>query len=124
MNNAFTYFNSNDGTGLFGFGTIDYLEFKVSDDLELIQSFIDKYKSNYIFSNLSFDLKNKVENLTSDNPDNLSFPLATFWIPKTVVKIENGKLSFVQGTDTTENRHRILTFLAKEKESMQINHST
>ena len=124
MNNAFTYFNSNDGTGLFGFGTIDYLEFKVSDDLELIQSFIDKYKSNYIFSNLSFDLKNKVENLTSDNPDNLSFPLATFWIPKTVVKIENGKLSFVQGTDTTENRHRILTFLAKEKESLQINHST
>jgi len=44
----------------------------------------NKKTNDYLFGYLSYDLKNEIEDLTSDNMDNLSFPALHFFIPEYV----------------------------------------
>ena len=53
----------------------------------------DKWKFGY----LSYDLKNKFENLSSENIDELEFPDFHFFIPKTLFKIEKDTINLVYG---------------------------
>ncbi|MCH8330915.1 MAG: anthranilate synthase component I family protein [Bacteroidetes bacterium] len=45
-----------------------------------------------MFGYFSYDLKNDLENLSSENPDRLCFPNLHFFIPETVVMIRNNQL--------------------------------
>ncbi len=56
------------------------------DDLQL---FIDDNKNEWIFSTLSYDLKNGIENLNSNNSDNLLFDDFHFFIPKFLIILDN-----------------------------------
>ena len=57
-----------------------------------LQQFFDQKKGWY-FGHLSYDLKNELEDLTSDNADKLGFPLLHFFSPKVVLQIENKTLT-------------------------------
>ncbi|MGY8988040.1 MAG: anthranilate synthase component I family protein [Flavobacteriales bacterium] len=59
-----------------------------------LKLFHDENK-DWMFGYLSYDLKNEVENLTSQNTDNLHFPKMMFYIPETIFKIK-GQEVFVE----------------------------
>lgn len=46
--------------------------------------------NDYLFGYLSYDLKNEIENLSSDNLDNLNFPALHFFIPEYVFISKDG----------------------------------
>jgi para-aminobenzoate synthetase component 1 len=56
--------------------------------LEELQQFIDKKKS-WLFGYITYDLKNQIEQLDSNNIDSVEFPLIHFFEPQFVVEIKN-----------------------------------
>lgn len=117
------YLNSNDGSGLLAFGESVQFELTASKGLDDLQLFIDQQKGNFIFGYLSYDLKNQIYKLNSHNPDHVPMPLAFFWVPKNVVRLENGKITFLRGEGDEVNHAFIKNFLAKEKETHVENYS-
>jgi para-aminobenzoate synthetase component 1 len=78
------YLNSNDGTGLVGIGEEDRIRFDQRVSLDSIQDFIDSNAGKYVFLLLSYDLKNSIEDLDSNNFDGVGFPVAALWTPSVV----------------------------------------
>ncbi|ATA93144.1 aminodeoxychorismate synthase component I [Capnocytophaga canimorsus] len=60
---------------------------------EALKSFIDA-TNDYIFGHLSYDLKNDVENLQSENFDGLKFPELYFFQPQKIVFFQKDYLIF------------------------------
>jgi para-aminobenzoate synthetase component I len=56
-----------------------------------LQKFSDKEK-DYLFGYFTYDLKNKIENLSSSNADGLEFPEMFFFQPEFVITCVNDKL--------------------------------
>lgn len=112
--NQICYFNSNDGSGLLGFGVINQLRIQDSPCINELQNFIDSNKSKYIFGTLNYNLKNEIFDLKSEKPDKLDFPSILFWIPKYVVKIQNEHFEFVQGEKNEESFSFLNDFLEEE----------
>jgi len=54
---------------------------------EALQQFHD-FHQDWLFGYLSYDLKNEIEELTSNNPDPLNFPKAVFYIPKHIIRFK------------------------------------
>ena len=61
------------------------------NSLKKLRSFHDKYK-DWMFGFLSYDLKNEIENLNSENKDNFHVPNIFFFIPQTILFISNNEL--------------------------------
>ena len=55
-------------------------------DFETLQAFLDSHKA-FTFGYFSYDVKNSVESLESNNEDHLNFPLAYFFVPKFLFEI-------------------------------------
>ena len=108
------YLNSNNGSSLLAFGSKEILRVDKSSSLDLIQEFINKHKSNYIFGFLSYDIKNEIEDLKSKNIENLFFPMAYFFVPSYVVKIEMNNLYYQCGTENEESNTFVQNFLNQE----------
>ena len=56
-----------------------------------LRNFHNKYK-DWMFGFLSYDLKNEIENLNSENKDNFHVPNLFFFIPQTILFISNNEL--------------------------------
>jgi len=93
------FLNSNNGSSTLAFGEGEYLILKKNEGLEEMQAFINLHKEEYIFTALSYDLKNGIENLESKNDDYLNFPKAILWVPKYVIRRENEKVVFLEGEE-------------------------
>lgn len=120
MNKNICFLNSNDSTGLLGFGGNQLLRLQEHNTMDNIQTFIDENSNRYIFLCLSYDLKNEIEQLSSSNFDSLGFPNAVLWVPKCVVKINDDVLEIVQGLDNEDNlseAKRILASLVQPKQN-------
>ena len=61
------------------------------NSLNKLRNFHNKYK-DWMFGFLSYDLKNEIENLNSENKDNFHFPNIFFFIPQTILFISNNEL--------------------------------
>ena len=61
------------------------------DHFEQLKKF-HSYKKDWLFGFLSYDLKNEIENLSSNNSDELDFPLMHFFCPKYVFKINSNQV--------------------------------
>ena len=61
------------------------------NSLNKLRNFHDKYK-DWMFGFLSYDLKNEIENLNSENKDNFHVPNIFFFIPQTILFISNNEL--------------------------------
>ncbi len=108
------YLNSNDGTSILAFGEGNKLITGDSEALEKIDQFVEEHRGSYIFSALSYDLKNQVENLSSLNQDHHAFPSSIFWVPASVVRMENGAFTFVQGIEDEKSLAFLEYFFKKE----------
>lgn len=72
----------------------------------------------YIPGYFSYDLKNEVENLNSENPDNLEFAKIYFFVPKHSILIRNNEIS-IFSDDADEVWHSInQTILNQSKEQV------
>lgn len=61
---------------------------KAENTLEQLQKFYDQRKG-WLFGYLTYDLKNEIEELHSENTDELSFPLLHFFAPKVVIQFNS-----------------------------------
>lgn len=59
--------------------------------------FLKKHESKYIFSALSYDLKNQIENLTSNHFDVFDFPDVLAFVPDQVIQLIDGNPMVVFG---------------------------
>lgn len=50
-------------------------------------------QQDWLFGFLAYDLKNRVENLTSQHPDRSGFPLLHFFVPEFILKVSGNRLS-------------------------------
>ena len=116
VNFPVAYFNSNDGKSLLGFGKQSSLILDENKKLESIDEFISDNSNNFIFTAISFDLKNRFENLKSNNKDDIQFPEAIFFTTKYVVELDNDKIKFIQGEKNAESISFINDFLRSEHE--------
>ncbi|MFT6500282.1 MAG: para-aminobenzoate synthetase component 1 [Crocinitomicaceae bacterium] len=106
-----TYLNENDGSGILAFGSGPTFILDEKSDLDAMQSFIDANKGAYIFTTLSYDLKLKIQGLESKNEDSQNYPLATLWVPKTVIAIDNEKIKeYLIGEQSLENEGFVSNF--------------
>lgn len=108
------YLNNNDGTSLLAFGKGDLLICASNNSINEIQTFIDQHKGQFIFSCLSYDLKNEVEKLISLNFDGMNFPQALLWAPESIVEFKNDSSRFIKGQNNGENESFVKMFI-KEK---------
>ena len=74
MTSNVCFLNSNNGYGLLAFGGEDILVVQHVISIDEIDKFIEDRPNKYIFLCLSYDLKNRIESLSSKNKDNSSFP--------------------------------------------------
>lgn len=107
------YLNSNDGSGLLAFGEGQRFVMDASEGLEELQLFIDQNKGKYIFGYLSYEMKDQIYGLSSQYSDLVQFPLAFFWVPEKVVRLEDDNFDFVQGQKSVESLEHVQRFLAK-----------
>lgn len=85
---------------LIGFGSGDRWVMHPGDNFSGLQVFLKNNHGKYIFTCLSYDLKNELEDLKSENPDAIEFPLLVLWSPECVVEMHDEKFNFVQGNET------------------------
>ena len=116
MKGIFTFLTNNDNQTVLAFDAIEVLECDDTNCLEKTAEFIDKHNGDYRFGFLSYDLKNEVEDLKSQHPDRIQFPLVGFFVPRYVVQWdENGKQTFLKGEADQKALDFIANFLSQKE---------
>lgn len=69
----------------------------VKNQVKECSAFIEANKGEYIFGFLSYDAKNQIESLSSENPSRVDFPELYFCVPKFVVRLEDGQVEYLKG---------------------------
>ncbi|HMI05459.1 MAG TPA: anthranilate synthase component I family protein [Pedobacter sp.] len=78
-------------------GIDDGMECKSSGNaFESLKSFYND-KKNWMFGLMGYDLKNEVEQLHSDNSDNLGFPEMFFFVPKYLLSVKGDEATLIIG---------------------------
>ena len=108
------FLNSNNGSSTLAFGDGEHLILENNEGLKEMQVFIDLNKEDYIFTALSYDLKNGIEKLESKNDDYLNFPKAILWVPKYVIRREEEKIIFLKGENDDFSKKVLNDFLKLE----------
>jgi len=67
---------------------------------EALKEFCDKYKSEWKFGYLTYDLKNDIEKLSSKNADELSFAAMHFFVPEEIIVVDQSTFSHQGLRDT------------------------
>lgn len=97
---ATTFFWNHHQMGpILGIGQSASIQFDLTLDLKACQDFITNHTGKYIFGFISYDSKNSFENLNSEKPDYLNFPLLHFWVPDSLFHIKNGPRWFWGSTE-------------------------
>jgi para-aminobenzoate synthetase component 1 len=104
------FLRTNPSKSILAFGRGDRLS--LIDSLKDVDRFLSKHDESYVFSYLSYDLKNRIEKLDSKHTDLLKFPEIVLWKPSCVVEIAGTKITFLQGEQDAENKEFISEFLA------------
>ena len=110
-----SYLNSNDGTSLLAFGEGTLKLFNSENTINELQDFLTENKGEFIFTCLSYDLKNEIERLNSSNFDGIEFPKAILWVPECIIEIENDQFSFIKGEENSSQLDFVKHFLKTQK---------
>ncbi len=74
--------------------------------------------NDWLFGHLGYDLKNGIENLTSNNPDNHQFDDLHFFIPELVISLKGSNLTiYASDQSKIEEVHKEVTASNGEQES-------
>ena len=111
------HLNSNDGNGYLAFGKGNSLRINEPQCFDELDQFLNVHQENYVFTMLSYDLKNGIENLGSSNTDEMDFPAVILWCPEFVVKISDTKHEYVQGKKLSGHNEFIQSILDESTKS-------
>lgn len=84
------------------FGVADSITTSAENAFSKLEHFYSE-KKDWIFGHLNYDLKNGIENLTSDNPDGIHFPEMFFFQPEYVILSKNQQVEMQYLHDISEN---------------------
>lgn len=72
--------------------------------LKILDEFIHTHTGKWIFGHLGYDIKNQIENLSSEHPDGIQFPDLFFFVPAAVISLKDQTLEIevYDGTDATD----------------------
>lgn len=74
---------------LVAIGKADELLVHSGSVLEQLERFRIRNKGRWLFGCMSYDLKNEIEDLSSENTDGIEFPLLHFFVPEMVVQMKH-----------------------------------
>lgn len=74
------------------------LEINAQGALDALKDFYDRHKG-WMFGHLSYDLKNELEQLHSENWDGITFPDLHFFVPQIVVQLTKEKVTIYGDAD-------------------------
>ncbi|MGM0478541.1 MAG: anthranilate synthase component I family protein [Bacteroidota bacterium] len=74
-------------------------EREVTGDLGALNSFLAQNKGAYCFGFLSYDVKNQIEQLSSENELRIDFPELYFCVPEIVVELNGKDLHYLKGEE-------------------------
>ena len=98
---------NNSRSGKFDFllavGVIGEIEAEAGNGFEELKKFYES-KKDWLFGYLSYDVKNEIENLSSNNFDGLNFPVLHFFQPEYVFIFKNEMLEVHYPYGYSENR--------------------
>ena len=94
----------NNSNFIIGLGCEAFISKSKTDSFKQIDTFLDKYKKNYLFCCISYDFKNNIENHSSNNIDEMEFPEFYYWKPEVVVELNNSKLKLLDGILTIKQK--------------------
>ena len=75
-----------------------------------------KENPDWIFGHISYDLKNKIETLSSENPDEIDFPDFKFFVPQIVFILSksNVEIGVVSGMESDSIFREIISIVSEE----------
>lgn len=84
-------------------GCISSIQAQAGSALNQLSIFNNEHH-DWIFGHLGYDLKNEIEELSSDNPDSVKFPDLFFFVPQFVIQLGESSISI---GSTESNQHEI-----------------
>lgn len=72
--------------------------------LTQLDSFLQQHQGKWIFGHIAYDVKNQVEQLTSDHPDHIAFPDLFFFVPSIVLLLHKDEVQIITN-DGSEASH-------------------
>lgn len=95
--------------GICAAGSLHSLNSPAGNAFHRLKEFHQKHR-DWIFGHLSFDLKNELENLTSELPDYIGFPDLHFFVPEVLVFISENEIKIgLKGNHHEEILDQILS---------------
>jgi para-aminobenzoate synthetase component I len=88
------------------FGAYETLSLSPENNFEALKNFLLKHKE-WVFGYFSYDLKNEIEELTSNNVDSVQFPLICFFIPKHLIFIGEERIE-IQSVENPEGLYKTI----------------
>jgi len=101
-NQSIFFLNSNNDESWLCIGSSDELVYFDKIDWKNVDSFLEKYNKDYVVSIISYDAKNSIENLSSNNTDYIKTPEIALIVPDTVYHIRDNVADLVFGPSRTD----------------------
>ena len=76
------------------------LESNAGEAFDQLKRFSELH-DDWLFGHFGYDLKNEIETLSSSRFDGIEFPDLFFFVPKIIIRLEQGKVSIGSGNDDT-----------------------
>jgi para-aminobenzoate synthetase component 1 len=89
-------------------GKKNEIRFVPEDSLARLQDFIHSKKDSWLFGHLNYDLKNQLEQLSSDHRDFIQFPEFFFFEPSILIRLDEEQM-FIEAENPTEIFNEINT---------------
>jgi para-aminobenzoate synthetase component 1 len=84
---------------LIAFGIDKEINVKSGNAFEQFKAFYELHK-NWLFGLFSYELKNEIEELSSNHTDQLNFPDLFFFVPKYLIALKNGSIKVLIGDES------------------------
>jgi len=100
------------GKKLLAFGLVKKSNLLITNELSELDDFVNQHKGDYLFGFLSYDLKNEIEDLTTQQEDLFEFPHICFFVPKYVVALEDNSPRYLKGEPSESSTSFLSAFLS------------
>ncbi|MGB3948838.1 MAG: aminodeoxychorismate synthase component I [Bacteroidia bacterium] len=108
---------------LIAIGKTSELIVNEKDALKQLEAFCNAQKNNWMFGYLSYDLKNEIEQLHSNNNNKIEFPLLHFFVPEIVIDIDKQNITITYN-DLFTNKDRAVAIYKTATEHSAKNNTT
>lgn len=108
------YLNTNDGSGILAFGEGIRMPIRKGQVLKDLRDFLKMHSGKFMITAFSYDLKNEIYPLDSQNFDGVCAPDAFIWVPKYAVRLVKEHVEFIQGEQCAESMNFLSNFLEEE----------